>query len=200
MGVGIIAGWCRIRPRDESEAPAGGRIGVVILRRESRDGTRHLAREAVARRWRGKADVGLKRERGKSIDRRFLVGAKAGDLADHLCRHGYQVGARELVTHLGGVGRKCAERGGADQVGSGDGAEQALGASPLLPLADHFDEALLFELAEMVVELLPGLAQAPSKTGGGGGLGELGEEAEAQGVKQKDLSITARLSHRAPWP
>lgn len=132
----------------------------------------------------GEADLGLQGERGNAAATGFAAGALTGDLLDHLRRHRDEIGAREPVGDLCRVRGDGAERGRADEIGAGDGTKQPLGAASPLPHADFFDEALLLQQPEMVVELLPRLAQPPGETGRGVRLGELAEQPQPQRMEE----------------
>src|SRR4029453_2885447 len=65
----------------------------------------------------------------------------------------------------------------------GGGAQQTLGNVAFAALGDQFDQAVAFQGTQVVVHLLPGQPEPCGQHGGGGGLGELGQQPGSGGIQ-----------------
>src|ERR1700759_4703278 len=92
-------------------------------------------------------------------------------------------GGGGAVGGSGGVGGDGGKGGRADDVRGGGGLQEAFGDVAFAAFLDEVDEAVLFEGAQVVVDLLPGQADLSGERAGGAGHDQLGEQAAADRVE-----------------
>ena len=109
---------------------------------------------------------------------------EARDLLNHLRRGRHQVAGRRVVFYSLRIRREITESGGADHVGPAHRLDETFDAVSHPPFSDGLDESLIFELSDVVVDLLPRHSDSPCKTRRRLGLTELAEYLDPKGVKR----------------
>src|SRR6266705_3933237 len=155
--------------------PTLGRL-VVVPADKGGHRAGQLLRERCPVRRGGEPHHPVQRERrhrlaglGRSRDQR-------ADVAHELRGHRQQPAGRQPVRGAGRVRLDRSKHRRRDHVGRGSGAQQPFGAVALAALLDQLDQPMALQGAQMVVDLLPGQAEAGGEHGCRGGLGEFGQE------------------------
>jgi hypothetical protein len=167
----------------KGELRAFGRIFSMILRNQLSQGIGELVSEGVLVGRGGKPHIGLYGERSQSLICHLGQLPEMGDILDHPCGHGNEIGRGESIANLVWIDRKDSERAGRNDVRAGRSLHQPFDTVAASTFLNEPDQALILELTHMVGDGLSGELETASQAGRRVGLDKLLEEPEPNRVE-----------------
>ncbi len=155
-------------------APAR-RLLVVVLGDQRGDRLGQFRREGGPVRGGREADLAVDGERRQLFAGRRGAGKELAHLLDQTGGEGEHPPGRGLVPGAVRVRGDVGQCSRGDDVGARGGLQHPFGAVALASFLDQLDEAVLFQRAQVIVDLLPGQACLRGQCGGRAGLGQGGQ-------------------------
>jgi hypothetical protein len=149
------------------------------------DGAAQLFAEASALFGAFEAELGTERESGEPLILRLSFACRAAKLRLAEREQAEEIGSAESVLRAFARQAEAAEKFGRKNVALSGSAITALDHVAAAALPRAFEEMGASEFADMIVDALAGKAQAASEAGGGIGLAERVEDAQAKGVEKR---------------
>ena len=155
----------------------------------------HLVGERRPIGRRGEAHLAVEGERRHRLVGPRRTGDQRPDVAHQPRGDGEQPPGGQPVGRAPGIRRHGGQGGGRDHVGRGGRPQHPLGHVALAPLLDQLDEAVPLQLAQVVVDLLPGQPDPVGQHRRRRGLAQLGQQAGPRRV-ERDRGDSRILDHR----
>jgi hypothetical protein len=169
---------------DEPKATSLWRVVIVVFSGEPRDRLGQRGREFVRGLGGREPDLGLDGEGRQLLTGIGRQSLELTNVLNDAGTGGDQVCARKAVANFAWSRRRSAKCGGADDVPSGGGLQQAFTRVADLSLADRAQESGRFQLADVVAESLARELEGASGAGGGVGVAEVVEDPGADGIEE----------------